>query len=327
MDTLSPGCKINVFLHLLGRRPDGYHDLFSLFLPLSEPHDIMRIEERQGEGCRLRCAVEGIDLEKNTVTKAWRLFADATGYAPALDVELVKGVPHGAGLGGGSADAAEMLLWLNAHSSRKLERAELDALAARIGADVPFFLEGKPCIVEGIGEKLTPLDADSEWLAPLRGSYGLLLCPAVQVNTAWAYGAWDAAHPDAEVPAAKGFNFKDQDIIPESAAGAEKSAFSASSDPSKALTESAVPDKNLCSVFFPPLRVENGFESVVFARWPELAELKTLLLRQGAFAAGMSGSGASLFGFFRSREDAGRCAACIGESDDGCKVYPFSACF
>lgn len=297
MEILRSGCKINVFLHLLGRRPDGYHELFSLFLPLDAPRDELVVREGREAGFRLRCDVPGIDPERNTVAKAWRLYGEATGFAPALDVELVKGVPCGAGLGGGSADAAEMLRYLERRNPRPAGQKTLHALAVRIGADVPFFLEKRPCLVGGIGEKLTPLEPQSPWLAPLAGACGVLLCPSVHVNTAWAYAAWDEAHPDA--------------YVREGAADA--------------LTDAAGVDKNHRSVFFPPLRVENGFESVVFARWPELADLKALLFREGAFAAGMSGSGSSLFGLFRDAEKAREFVSRLRMCDGACVAYgPFS---
>lgn len=301
MERLRSGCKINIFLRLLGRRPDGYHELFSLFLPLNAPFDEMIIRDGRKEGIHLSCDVPGIDAGNNTVTKAWRLYGEASGFAPALEVRLVKGVPHGAGLGGGSADAAEMLLYLERRSPFPLGRERLHSLAARIGADVPFFLEKEPCLVEGIGERLTPLPPESPWLAPLAGVWGVLLCPAVHVNTAWAYAAWDESHPGAA------------------------SGGSSARGCGDALTDAAGTDKNHRSVFFPPLRVENDFESVVFTRWPELARLKALLLREGGFAAGMSGSGSSLFGLFRDAETARGFMARLRELDGSCVAYgPFS---
>ena len=307
MQKLRSGCKINIFLHLLNRRPDGYHELFSLFLPLDTPFDEMIVREKEGKGYHFRCNVPGIDPEKNTVAKAWNLYGEAAGFAPALEVELVKGVPHGAGLGGGSADAAEMLLYLERHNPRPVGKETLHSLAVRIGADVPFFLEKRPCLVEGIGEKLTPLSPESPWLVPLAGAWGVLVCPAVHVDTAWAYAAWDETHSEA---------FSADSLSEEFGEGG-KGALNA-------LTDAAEADKNHRSVFFPPLRVENGFESIVFGRWPELAKLKALLLREGAFAAGMSGSGSSMFGFFRDAETAQGFMAKVQEFDGMCAVYgPF----
>ena len=294
MERLRSGCKINIFLYLLGRRPNGYHTLFSLFLPLTQPADEMLVREG-GEGLRLHCDEPGIDPERNTVTRAWQLYAEASGFAPGLELRLVKGVPHGAGLGGGSADAAAMLLYLERHNPHPLGDEALRRLALRVGADVPFFLEDRPCLVEGIGEKLTPLPPDSPWLAPLSGVWGVLLCPPIHIDTAWAYTAWDAAHP------------------------------AVSHDVADTLTDGTCADKNCRSVFFPPLRVENDFESVVFPRWPELTQLKTLLLREGAFAAGMSGTGSSLFGFFHEKKTAQAFMAGIRDRESPCAAYgPFS---
>ena len=200
-----------------------------------------------------------------------------------------------------------MLLFLERRNPRPAGRETLHSLAARIGADVPFFLEKRPCLVEGIGEKLTPLPPESPWLAPLVGAWGVLVCPAVHVDTAWAYAAWDEAHPEI---------FSADDLPEESEEGSKRGL--------NALTDAAEADKNHRSVFFPPLRVENGFESVVFGRWPELAKLKALLLREGAFAAGMSGSGSSLFGFFPTAEAAQGFMARVQEFDGACATYgPF----
>ena len=137
-------------------------------------------------GIRVRCDVEGIDPEHNTLTRAYELYAEAANFAPAVDVELVKGIPHGAGLGGGSSDGAQVLLWLQRHAPRPLPDETLHALAARVGADVPFFLLNRPCLAEGIGERL------SEVKSGVEGWSCVLVCPRVKVNTAWAYAAWDA---------------------------------------------------------------------------------------------------------------------------------------
>ncbi|WP_294446221.1 4-(cytidine 5'-diphospho)-2-C-methyl-D-erythritol kinase [uncultured Mailhella sp.] len=178
--------KINLFLFITGRLPNGYHELKTLFLPLSEPKDVLVFRPADRErGMKVHCATEGIDLEHNTLTGAYALYAQASGFAPAVDVELVKGIPHGAGLGGGSSDGACVLRWLQRHAPQPLPEEELCSLAARVGADVPFFLLNRPCLAEGIGEKLFPVDSGVE------GFSCVLLCPPVSVNTAWAYAAWD----------------------------------------------------------------------------------------------------------------------------------------
>ena len=184
------GGKINLYLFITGRRENGYHELDTLFVRLPEPLDTLVFRPAQREsGIRVMCDTPGIDLEKNTLTKSYELYARATGFAPAVDIELTKGIPHGAGLGGGSADGAEVLAWLQRHNPEPLEELELNALAAKVGADVPFFLARGARFAEGIGDILYPAeDGIGDW-------YCVLVCPQVHVNTAWAYAAWDAENP------------------------------------------------------------------------------------------------------------------------------------
>jgi len=282
-ETIRTGGKINLFLFITGRRENGYHELATLFVRLPEPQDTLIFRpSSHGEGVQVHCDVPGIDPASNTLTKAWRLYAEATGFAPALNVELIKGIPHGAGLGGGSADGAEVLAWLQRHAPEPLCSEKLNEIAARVGADVPFFLQEGPCLAEGIGDKLTPFDPG------LNGRYGLLLCPGVHVDTAWAYAAWDA----------------------------ERASFP--------LTEKTKADKynrSSCQTFYG----RNDFETVVFGAHPVLSALKEQLLQCGADIAGMSGSGSSLFGLFQSRELAVRAVEHFRKGKDAPEVYgPFS---
>ncbi len=276
------GGKINLYLFITGRRPNGYHELDTLFVRLPEPLDtlIFRPAERES-GIRVICTEPGIDLAKNTLTKAYELYARVTGFAPAVDVELIKGVPHGAGLGGGSADGAEVLAWLQRKNPAPVPKQALNELAAKVGADVPFFLAGGPSFAEGIGDVLHPAEVG------LEGWHGVLVCPDVHVNTAWAYAAWDA----------------------------EKPSFS--------LTERAKPDKNNRSSY-QCFYGMNDFEPVVFAANPVLGELKAQLLQCCADIAGMSGSGSALFGLFRDGERAVQAAASLKRAEGSSRVYgPF----
>lgn len=186
-EVVRTGGKINLFLFITGRRPNGYHELQTLFMPLPGPADTLVFRPSQRDsGIAVACDEPGIDLERNTLTRAYSLYAEATGFAPAVDVELIKGIPHGAGLGGGSADGAEVLAWLQRNAPQPLAEEALNALAARVGADVPFFLKGRPCFAEGIGEELSPAEPG------LEGWSCVLLCPRIHVDTAWAFAAWDA---------------------------------------------------------------------------------------------------------------------------------------
>lgn len=261
---LRSGCKVNLSLDITGRLPNGYHELESLFLPLDEPHDELLVSTSEGTGITVSCEAEGIDLEHNTLTKAYTLYATATGFAPGMNVTLTKGVPHGAGLGGGSADAATLLKHIDSMNPSPLGTAGLIPVASKVGADVPFFLMNVPCIATGIGEKLVPAEN------PYKGMWLVLACPKVCVSTPWAYAAWDAAN--------------------ESDCEAEG-----------CLTTQGRADKNS---FSRGSWLFNSFERVVFTAYPELNKLKEAMLRDGAAAALMSGSGAGIFALFRAPHDA-----------------------
>ncbi len=282
--TLRPGCKINLYLRILGRytkdcagRRKGMHALDTVFLPLDTPCDELTLYPgTQGAGLRVRCDAPEVDPERNTLTRAWELYAAAGGFRPDVDVRLVKGIPAGAGLGGGSSDAAALLLWLEARSPVPLGPARLAELAAQVGADVPFFLRNRPCRALGIGDVLEPWSA-----ADLAGLTLVLVCPAVHVSTPEAYAAWDRLHPDknADCPDTALTSFEP---------GATCSAFRTLHG------RVVVPDP------------ANDFEEVVFRMHPETAALKRELIRAGALGAALSGSGAAVFGLFTVPEQADR---------------------
>ncbi|MEG2173522.1 MAG: 4-(cytidine 5'-diphospho)-2-C-methyl-D-erythritol kinase [Desulfovibrionaceae bacterium] len=267
---LRVGCKINLSLRITGRRPNGYHELDSLFYPLPDPHDVLHITQapKNTSGLQCNCATPGIDPQHNTLTRAYAAYATRTGYAPSIRIRLEKGIPHGAGLGGGSADAGALLLYLNARAPQALDTPALTDIAATVGADVPFFLQNAPCRVKGIGEKLEPLPYF------LTGWHIVVLCPPVQVSTPWAYQAWDVA------------NLTKIDSL--------------------CLTSSPLKAKEFV---FQRSFITNTFESVVFTAHPVLRMHKEALLKAGAHAAVLSGSGASLVGLFRDASTAQRAAS------------------
>lgn len=195
MDTvaiLTAPAKVNLYLDILGVLPNGYHELRTLFHPLREPADTLEVRPGlAGEGCRVDSGLPGLDGPDNLIVKAWQRFAEATGFAPDLRVRLTKRIPMGAGLGGGSSDAAAMLAFLNARAAgQALSPEDLAGLAAGIGADTPFFLLGVPAWAGGIGETLTPAQGGLEGLSLV------LACPEAYVSTPWAYAAWDRRHLD-----------------------------------------------------------------------------------------------------------------------------------
>lgn len=155
-----PNCKINLGLHVVGKRPDGYHDLETLFLPVMELCDELEVVEGP-----LSMHQDGIALdntpEDNLCMKAWRLLHDEFGI-PSVTIRLKKGIPFGAGLGGGSSDAAFTLKMLNGIFSLGLEDSQLEQRAARLGADCAFFIRNRAAYATGIGDQLEPIEWEVE---------------------------------------------------------------------------------------------------------------------------------------------------------------------
>lgn len=173
--------KINLWLEVIRKREDGYHELSSLMLPVSIFDRIVIEVGAAGGPVSLRCSSPEIPADsRNLAWRAAERFLEAGGAARAIHIVLEKKIPSGAGLGGGSADAAGVLLALNFAFENVLTAAELHTLALGLGADVPFFLHQRPALATGIGEKLEFADGVPEY--PL-----LLIKPPVSVPTAWVY--------------------------------------------------------------------------------------------------------------------------------------------
>ena len=163
--TVQAFAKINPFLKITGTRPDGYHDLDIVFLPVTLC-DTLTAEVNDSGDLRLFCSDLSVPIEENLITKAYRMVKADHPELCGMDIELIKNIPSGAGLGGGSADAAACLRLLNSLGSLDLGREELMAYAAGLGADVPALLLGTPSHGAGIGEILTPVESqlDAELL-------------------------------------------------------------------------------------------------------------------------------------------------------------------
>lgn len=176
--------KINLNLSIVGRNnATGYHDIESLMVPLTLA-DELRVELAAKPGIQLTCSDPELDAGSDNL--AWRaaeLFLRATSHTGGVMIELHKHIPHGAGLGGGSSDAAAVLKALNAQAGDPLDAEELEGLGARLGSDVPFFTRGQASIARGRGELLAP--------RPLQVQLDLLLLkPPFPVATARAYQAY-----------------------------------------------------------------------------------------------------------------------------------------
>jgi 4-diphosphocytidyl-2-C-methyl-D-erythritol kinase len=169
---LAAPAKLNLFLHVVGKREDGYHLLQSVFV-LIDWADTLHVE-RRGDGRLQRHDVLGGDLPADDLClRAARLLQQETGCTLGADIHLEKRLPAGAGMGGGSSDAATTLLALNRLWDCRLPLDRLKALGLKLGADVPFFLGGGPAFVEGIGEILHPLTLPEQRFAVLKGPAGL----------------------------------------------------------------------------------------------------------------------------------------------------------
>ncbi len=288
-------CKINLFLHIVGRREDGYHLLNSIFYPLQNPFDTLEISINKQEKdffIDIACStkedfinIEKIDKKNNTLTKAYTLFYEKTGFCVPINIKLNKGIAHGAGLGGGSADAAALLKYLFKlykgiafNNASKEEKEFLFEIAVQVGADVPFFLEDTAMFVSGIGEELEKVNIKKEY-SFFKNKYLLLLCPHIQVNTVWAF---------------KEFRNKNQTL---------EKKFKKSSQIN--LTKVNKKDIHLFNARkWAQEHYRNDLEDCVFAFYPLLKEYKEKLYDFQASLALMSGSGSSIFALFESKQEA-----------------------
>jgi 4-diphosphocytidyl-2-C-methyl-D-erythritol kinase len=183
MQVFAPA-KINLSLKILGRRGDGFHEIETLMAPISLC-DEMRIDKGDAkEGIEFHCNDPSVPSgENNLAVRAAKAFFAATKIQPAVSIGLKKKIPHGAGLGGGSSDAASALLALNELFKTKLPREALAKMAETIGSDVPFFIFQSAAICKGRGERVMPVKLKQRLSI-------LLLKPAFAVSTAWAYSRW-----------------------------------------------------------------------------------------------------------------------------------------
>jgi 4-diphosphocytidyl-2-C-methyl-D-erythritol kinase len=253
--------KLNLFLAVTGRRTDGYHDLVSVVVPV-EFGDTLRIEVITGGEFVLECDDVAVPTgEENLVQRAARLFAEAAGWSGGARFFLEKRIPMGAGLGGGSSNAAATLRGLNSLAGEPLGGAELAAVAARVGSDCSLFLPGGPVVMRGRGERVVPLVADA--VARLRGRRVLMFKPGFSIGTPWAYAQLAAGGEKSYLPAAE--------------AEARLTAW---------LGDANAPAEAL---------LFNSFERPAFLKFPALPVLLDVLGAEFGLAARLSGSGSACF--------------------------------
>jgi 4-diphosphocytidyl-2-C-methyl-D-erythritol kinase len=178
-----PNCKINLGLQILGKRADGFHDLESVFYPLPINDALEVIEATVNDPFSFSSSGISMDVDPadNIVTKAWNLLKEDHPEIPDIKIHLHKNIPSGAGLGGGSADGAFMLMLLNKKYKLALSTDQLLDYAAMLGSDCPFFILNKPCFVQGRGEILQSISLDLSTFS------FVLIHPGIHISTAWAF--------------------------------------------------------------------------------------------------------------------------------------------
>lgn len=235
---------------MVSKRADGYHNLETIFYPVGLTDALEISLAAKTEFTSSGIAIDG-KSENNLVYKAYQLL-ERQYKLPPLKLHLHKVIPFGAGLGGGSSDAAFTLQMLNSFFDLRIPSPELEKYAAQIGADCPFFIYNKACFAKGIGDQLEPIELD------LSDYKIVIIKPEASVSTPEAY----------------------RNIVP------QKPAF------------------QLKDIVHLPIEewketIRNDFEESVFPAYPEIAQLKDILYKNGALYASMSGSGSAVFGIFR----------------------------
>ena len=285
---LCPNAKINLGLEVVRRREDGYHDIETLFVPVPSLRDVLEVVKADKPGLKVYGLACDVPAEKNLCFRAFRLMQERFGIG-GVNIFLYKNIPMGAGLGGGSSDAAFTLVALNEVFELGLPEEELAAMAAELGSDCPFFIYNRPMFASGRGEVLTPYPLD------LSGYHIEVVTPGIHISTAEAYAGVDAikfpekpgAHSEEQVCEAEillRFIEAKQSLLAASAGQADNAV--------------SLRDKLNLDIKSWRENVINDFEAYAFAKYPILAEIKQSLYDRGAVYASMTGSGSAIYGIF-----------------------------
>lgn len=253
-----PNAKINLGLNIVEKRPDGYHNLETVFypIPLEDALEIRSIEKSTSSKGDEKCFLHQFGLKiaqepnNNLVVKAYKLL-DEIYHLPPIETYLYKHIPFGAGLGGGSSDAASMLKLINNKFKLELTDTLLEEYASRIGADCAFFITNKPTYAEGIGNIFTAVPLS------LKGYQLILVKPDIFVSTGKAFAHITPHQPENSL---------------------------------KKIIKLPVEEWKK--------HITNDFEKSVFPQFPLIGKIKEKLYQEGALYASMSGSGSSVFGLF-----------------------------
>ncbi|MBB6479022.1 4-(cytidine 5'-diphospho)-2-C-methyl-D-erythritol kinase [Spirochaeta isovalerica] len=265
--------KINLHLDIFDRREDGFHDLFSVFQMISL-YDHIEIREGSNGGT---CSIDGpfdFPVQDNLMYKAVTLFRRATGYSEPVHIRIVKNIPQGGGLGGGSGNAAAVLRALESLSGITIPRDEIFDLGASLGSDVPFFLGSPAALVRGRGEYLEPIEPRTDYFL-------LLVVPDFSINTGQAFNALAR------------FREKHKPVYPLS-----------EDEVLKMYREGEISRWKFHNSFLNCLKKEHNV----------LEHIVNLFYYSNADFAGMSGSGSVMFGIFSRQEDCVSASEKLSES-------------
>jgi 4-diphosphocytidyl-2-C-methyl-D-erythritol kinase len=262
--TVPSFAKINLMLRVLDRKPDGYHQIDTIFQSI-ELQDTLTFYFTKSDHFEVKLDTDLNELpsdEGNLIVKACHAFNKVSPIRAKLDIKLKKNIPVGSGLGGGSSNAATTLIAISRYCNWPLDQSELLTVARKIGSDVPFFVYGGTARGTALGDEILPLE-------DAQNHHVLVVYPGFSCSTAEIYRKFDEAGLLTEKP-----NFIKilSDLKPESY---------------KAIVS----------------QIGNDLEKVAFALYPELDSIKKRLLETGAAAAALTGSGSTVFGLFTRAED------------------------
>ncbi|MCF7846070.1 MAG: 4-(cytidine 5'-diphospho)-2-C-methyl-D-erythritol kinase [Candidatus Peribacteraceae bacterium] len=270
--------KINLGLKVLGKRADGFHDIETIFARVGL-FDELEIKLRQDSKIVVRTENAKISPKENLIFRAAWLLQKFSSRPFGVEILLRKRIPIGAGLGGGSADAAAILKTLPRLWKLKIPPAKLKKLAASLGSDVPFFLEKSACWARGRGEILEPVGLPKRFPRE-----ALIVVPPVRIVTGWAYGR------------IKNSELRIKNKIPPPLGKLGATPFTKGGSHIPPFCKGRCPERSEGR-----RDLINHFEKIVFREFPEIRKIKKQLEKSGAEIASLSGSGSAVFGLFKKK--------------------------
>ncbi len=286
MKITSPS-KINIYLRVIRKRIDGYHEIETIFLPLENPSDTVTITDSEDGRLSVTCSDPSLSGPENLCHKAATAFAESAKIRPSWKIHIRKNIPVAAGLGGGSSDAASVLKLLWRKYPEIISDTEIMNLASKIGADVSFFLNPVPSLATGIGEKLKPFEFKCE--IPV-----VVVFPKFPVSAKWAYQVG---------------RFRRNRLF--STDGSESRPHLNSINKVKSNDIISAIQKNDLHKISSLLR--NDLAPSLWKKFPLLYILRDSLSESGALGVQVSGSGSSLFAIAESEKSAEKIAGAMGK--------------